>query len=113
MPSTPQLFAVAELLARQQASRRPYLEFLRVPLLSSGLYVLPAGAVDGQAPHSEDELYLVLSGSGQLKLNDVSHAVGPGSICFVPANVRHAFHSVTQDLQLLVVFAPAETPASG
>ena len=108
MPSSQQLFAVAELLARQQASHRPYLEFLRVPHLSAGLYVLPAGAVDGQAPHTEDELYVVLSGSGQLQVNAVSQAVAPGSVCFVPANARHAFHSVTEALQLLVVFGPAE-----
>jgi mannose-6-phosphate isomerase-like protein (cupin superfamily) len=99
---------VAELLARRAAEGRAYLEFLRVPHLSAGLYVLPAGAVDGQAPHTEDELYFVLSGKGQLRVGAGSRTVGPGALCFVPAHVPHTFHSVTEELRLLVVFGPAE-----
>lgn len=101
-------FEVAELLARRAATGRAYLEFLRVPHLSAGLYVLPPGARDGQAPHTEDELYLVLSGKGQLRVGELSTPVGPGSVCFVQANAPHLFHSVTEELRLLVVFGPAE-----
>jgi quercetin dioxygenase-like cupin family protein len=103
-------FELAELLARRAALGRPYLEFLRVPALSVGLYVLPAGAADGQVPHTEDELYVVLSGRGQLRVGELSRAVGPGSLCFVQAHAPHAFHSVTEELRLLVVFGPAERP---
>jgi mannose-6-phosphate isomerase-like protein (cupin superfamily) len=102
------VFDVAEVLARRAVEGRPYLEFLRVPHLSVGLYVLPAGAVDEQEPHTEDELYFVLSGKGQLRVAGRSTSVGPGSLCFVPANAPHAFHSVTEELRLLVVFGPAE-----
>jgi mannose-6-phosphate isomerase-like protein (cupin superfamily) len=101
-------FEVADLLARRTATGRAYLEFLRVPHLSAGLYVLPAGARDGQSPHTEDELYFVLSGKGQLGVGELSTPVGPGSVCFVPANAPHAFHSVTEELRLWVVFGPAE-----
>jgi len=101
-------FEVTELLARRAAEGRRYLEFLRVPHLSAGLAVFPAGAVDGQAPHTEDELYFVLSGKGQLRVGEESRSVGPGSLCFVQANAPHAFHSVTEELRLLVVFGPAE-----
>jgi mannose-6-phosphate isomerase-like protein (cupin superfamily) len=107
---TQQIFGLAELLARQKAHPKSYLEFLRVPHLSAGLYLLPADAVDSQTPHSEDEVYVVLSGRGQLQVDAVSHDVGPGSICFVPANARHAFHAVTEELRLVVVFAPPERP---
>jgi mannose-6-phosphate isomerase-like protein (cupin superfamily) len=107
MPN-PRAFALAELLTRLKASPKPYLEFLRVPHLSAGLYVLPAGAADGQAPHTEDEVYVVLSGRGQLQVEAARQDVGPGSICFVPAGARHAFHSVTEELRLVVVFAPPE-----
>ena len=41
-----------------------YREFLRVPDLSAGLYVLEAGATDPQSPHTEDELYYVVAGRG-------------------------------------------------
>jgi mannose-6-phosphate isomerase-like protein (cupin superfamily) len=108
-------FEVAELLARRAATGTAYLEFLRVPHLSAGLYVLPAGAVDAQAPHTEDELYFVLSGRAELRVDQRSTPVGPGSLCFVRANAPHAFHSVEEELRLLVVFGPAERvpPKSG
>ena len=95
-------------LALRAASRSPYLEFLRVPDLSAGLYVLAAGAVDTQAPHTEDELYVVLSGRGELRVGGVSKPVGVGSLCYVRAGEEHAFHSVVESLRLLVVFGPAE-----
>ncbi len=105
-------FEVAELLAQRVAEGRAYLEFLRVPHLSAGLYVLAPGAVDGQAPHTEDELYFVLSGKGQLRVGEHNASVGAGAVCFVPAHVPHTFHSVTEELRLLVVFGPAEGVAA-
>jgi hypothetical protein len=45
-------FAIADLLASGGANGRPYLEFVREESMSVGLYVLPAGAVDRQKPHT-------------------------------------------------------------
>jgi mannose-6-phosphate isomerase-like protein (cupin superfamily) len=104
-------FALAELLARRESAGKRYLEFLRVPHLSAGLYVLPVNGVDGQSPHTEDEVYLVLAGRAQLRVDGVSRAVEAGTLCFVEAGAVHAFHSVTEELRLLVVFGPAETQA--
>jgi len=101
-------FQLAELLARRGAAGRPYLEFLRVPDLSAGLYVLGAGAVDGQSPHAEDEIYLVVSGKGRFRSSGGSRPVGPGTVLFVPAGEPHAFHDVEEELRILVVFGPAE-----
>lgn len=89
-------------------SGRDYLEFLRAPALSAGVYELPAGAVDPQQPHGEDEIYSVISGRAQIRIEDRDHPVGPGSIVYVPAHVEHRFHSITEALTVLVVFAPAE-----
>jgi hypothetical protein len=50
-------FEVTQLLDRRRSSGESYLEFLRVPAMSLGLYVLPAGAIDPQSPHTEDEVY--------------------------------------------------------
>jgi mannose-6-phosphate isomerase-like protein (cupin superfamily) len=97
-----------ELEARRIASGRPYLEFLRVPDLSAGMYVLEAGASDRQLPHSEDEIYVVLSGRGRLRMGDDDVPVGPGSIAFVAATVDHRFHDIEARLTVLVVFGPAE-----
>ncbi len=98
----------SQLLAEQQISGKLYLEFLRVPALSVGLYVLPAGQPDPQQPHTEDEVYYVVQGRGAIRVADEDRVVGPGSIIYVAAGVGHRFHSITEDLQILVFFAPAE-----
>jgi len=86
-----------------------YREFLRVPALSAGLYVLPAGGVDRQRPHAEDEVYYVVSGRATVRVGDEQRAVAPGSVVYVPATVEHRFLDVVEDLRLLVLFAPAES----
>ena len=85
-----------------------YLEFIRKPSMSVGLYMLAAGAVDGQSPHSEDEIYYVISGRGFIRVGDENQAVQAGSTVFVEAQVEHRFHSITEDMTILVAFAPAE-----
>src|SRR5206468_1793240 len=59
-------FELGDLLARREASGDPYLEFISVPDLSVGLYVLAAGQPDLQRPHTEDETYYVISGRGRV-----------------------------------------------
>jgi mannose-6-phosphate isomerase-like protein (cupin superfamily) len=92
----------------QAASGRRYHEFLRVPDLSAGLYVLEARAPDPQSPHTEDELYFVVTGRGRVTVGEDDRAVERGSLVFVAANVAHRFHDITERLELLVVFGPAE-----
>ena len=55
-----------ELEAARTASGRLYHEFISVPDLSGGLYVLEAGATDPQSPHTEDELYVVMAGRAKV-----------------------------------------------
>ena len=101
-------FEIEQLLAQRQQSQKAYLEFLRVPALSAGLYVLPAGAADLQQPHTEDEVYYIVSGRAQILVAGESRSVGPGSIVYVKADDEHHFHDITEDLSILVFFAPAE-----
>jgi len=103
-----QAFELAPLLEERKQSNKPYLEFLKVPDLSMGLYVLPAGGLDAQLPHTEDEVYYVVSGMAQIKVADEDRAVQAGSIVYVAKNVEHRFHSIEKELTLLVFFAPAE-----
>ena len=63
-----------DLEAARRASGRAYHEFKPVPDLSGGLYVLEAGAVDTQSPHTEDELYVVMSGRARVTVG----GRGPG-----------------------------------
>ena len=99
---------IEDLVARQAAAGRSYLEFLRVPDLSVGLYVLEAAGVDGQSPHTEDEAYIVMSGRGRLRMGDEDVVVGPGSVAFVAAGIEHRFHDIEERLTILVAFGPAE-----
>ena len=45
-------FELAQLVSQRKESNKLYLEFLKVPDLSMGLYILPAGGVDPQSPHT-------------------------------------------------------------
>ena len=101
-------FELLPLLDAQAKSGQRYHEFLRQPSLSMGVYVLPAGGVDLQSPHTEDEVYYVASGRSQIRVGDEDRSVGPGSIVYVAANVEHRFHAIEDDLIVLVFFAPAE-----
>ena len=94
--------------ADRAAGGRLYHEFLRVPDLSAGLYVLEAGATDPQSPHTEDELYYVSSGRAPVTVGGETRAVVPGSLVFVAAGVPHRFHDIDERLELLVAFGPAE-----
>ena len=101
-------FDIAGLMATQREGDKLYLEFLRVPSLSTGLYVLPAGGEDPQQPHAEDEVYYILSGRATIRVADADRPVGTGSIVYVPARVPHRFHTIEEELSILVFFAPAE-----
>ncbi|HEY3567228.1 MAG TPA: cupin domain-containing protein [Thermoanaerobaculia bacterium] len=80
-------------------------EFLSVPALRTGLYVLPAGSTDPQTPHQEDEVYHVIRGRGRFVADGNDMAVGPGTVLYVAAHVEHRFHSIAEDLEILVFFA--------
>jgi mannose-6-phosphate isomerase-like protein (cupin superfamily) len=103
-----ELFEMSKLMEWRASIAKPYLEFLRVPALSAGIYVLPAGAEDQQRPHAQDEVYYVVRGQARFSGTD-DLEVRAGSVIFVPANKEHRFHSITEELVLLVLFAPAES----
>ena len=98
-----------DLLEQRRRSEKRYLEFLRVPAMSAGVYVLAAGAIDPQKPHQEDEMYYVVRGRGRMRSGNDDQEVMEGSVIFVAANVEHRFYDITQELVVLVFFAPAET----
>jgi mannose-6-phosphate isomerase-like protein (cupin superfamily) len=92
---------------------RHWVEELRVGALSIGTYSVPAGGTDTQQPHTEDEVYVVTAGRARLVTDSGETPVGPGSVIYVPAHERHQFVDITEDLAVLVVFAPPEYSAAG
>ena len=103
-----QAFDLDQLIEEHIQSKKLYLEFLKVPDLSMGLYVLPTGGKDPQGPHTEDEVYYIVSGKGKIEVADEDRSVQAGSIAYVARNTKHHFHSIEEDLTVLVFFAPAE-----
>jgi quercetin dioxygenase-like cupin family protein len=101
-------YELNQLIQQRKDSNKLYLEFMKVPDLSMGLYVLPGGGLDPQSPHTEDEVYYVVSGRAKIKVANEDQAVQSGSIVYVAKNVEHRFHSIEEELTLLVFFAPAE-----
>ena len=95
-------------VARAQAGKL-YQEFLRVPALSVGVYVLPAGGTDPQKPHKEDEVYYVVRGHARMRVGSEEQVVKAGSVIFVAAQAEHRFFDVSEELEVLVFFAPAES----
>jgi mannose-6-phosphate isomerase-like protein (cupin superfamily) len=96
-------------LTRQRAAKgKLYLEFLRVPAMSAGVYVLPQGGIDPQKPHREDEMYYVVRGRARMQIGSDHAEVRPGSVIFVEAALEHRFYDIQEQLEVLVFFAPAE-----
>jgi mannose-6-phosphate isomerase-like protein (cupin superfamily) len=97
-------------LAAERARRGDaYLEFLRVAAMSAGLYVLPAGSVDVQTPHGQDELYYVVRGKARMRAGAEDRPLEAGTVVFVAAHVEHRFYDIQEELMVLVLFAPAES----
>jgi quercetin dioxygenase-like cupin family protein len=90
-----------------------WIEHLRVPDLSVGSYSIPAGGTDGQEPHTEDEIYVVTAGRAVLAASGERADVGPGSVIYVAADEPHRFTEITEDLAVVVLFAPAEYTRAG
>src|SRR5689334_21585389 len=101
-------FELKDVIVQQQASGRAYLEFLRVAAMSAGVYSLPKDGLDPQKPHTDDEVYVVLHGKATIRVGEEDRSVEAGSVIFVGAQVEHHFHTITEDLTVLVFFAPAE-----
>jgi len=111
MNAKPARFQAAELgdmLAQARKAGGYAAAVLRSELLSVGLYTLGAGAVDGQSPHLEDEVYYTVRGRATLYVDGDEHPVREGTVLFVPARAEHRFHDIVEELVLLVFLAPPE-----
>jgi mannose-6-phosphate isomerase-like protein (cupin superfamily) len=106
-------FTLAELLDTQRAGTESWVEFLSVPDLTLGLYVLEAGAIDPQEPHTEDEVYVILAGRSRFTAGDETRDVGPGDTIYVPAGTSHRYHDIAETLKIIYTFAPQEGTRTG
>jgi mannose-6-phosphate isomerase-like protein (cupin superfamily) len=104
----PNFFHFGDLARQHEGKGDRYLEFLRVPALSAGVYLLPKDGTDSQKPNREDEMYYIVEGRARMQIGSDHTEVRPGSIVFVEAELEHRFYDIVEDLKVLVFFAPAE-----
>jgi mannose-6-phosphate isomerase-like protein (cupin superfamily) len=107
--TTSHFYDLPTISAERGEAGKLYQEFLRVPALSVGVYVLPAGATDPQKPHNEDEVYYVLRGRARMRVGEYEQIVKVGTVIFVAAETEHRFFDISEELEVLVFFAPAES----
>jgi mannose-6-phosphate isomerase-like protein (cupin superfamily) len=96
-------FALADALALiPKDAEIPYANVFRHGSMSLEIYA-PRGR-DNQRPHLQDEVYVVMRGSGRFANGAQRHPFGPGDVLFVPAGVVHRFEDFSDDLVVWVVF---------
>jgi len=97
---------IDDVVDRLEREDEPFVEFLRRESLSLEVYRLEAGATDPQDPHTEDEVYYIVSGSAKIRVGDDEYPVEPGDVVFVERHVEHYFFDIESELVTLIFFAP-------
>lgn len=85
-----------------EANDQPYLSLFKHGSLEVEIY--RPEKVDLQHPHSRDEVYVVIVGSGQFVRDGVSQPFEAGEVLFVPAGMEHRFVNFTEDFATWVLF---------
>jgi len=105
------VFQLDDLVAKIDRNGVSFKEFLRTPSLSCSIYHIPVGSKDMSSAHEEDELYLVLDGRANLRIDDTEHQVQKGTLMYVRAACNHSFFDIKEDLTVLAFFgAPVRRP---
>ena len=92
----------AEALQKLAATDSPFQTLFEHGTLSLEIY--KPEKVDLQQPHSRDEVYVVVSGTGEFLNDGIRTSFGPGDFLFVPAGVEHRFENFTDDFSTWVLF---------
>jgi hypothetical protein len=101
-------FHTLELESRRVSAAKSYLEFLRTPTLSLGLYVLQPCEQDLQRPHSENGVYYVIQGQARFTAGEMESPGRSGSILFVEGRSRAPFPLARRGSESACIFAPPE-----
>lgn len=92
------LYELKNLLTQLEAQGGYFINFLDTKGIQAGIMRLRADENDIQEPHSVDEVYFIIEGSGFIKLGDNDYEIRQGISIFVPAGVKHKFYGNKQDL---------------
>jgi mannose-6-phosphate isomerase-like protein (cupin superfamily) len=97
-------FGIRDVQQRLAAGNGGYEIVHESPGLEIGVYALVAPEPDRQQPHEDDEVYVVLEGSGALEVEGEQTRLREGEAIFVPAGADHRFVGY-ENLSVLVIFA--------
>ena len=101
-------FGVRTAIERLRAAGGGYEIVHESPGVELGVYVLVAPEPDRQQPHADDEVYVVIDGTGMLEVGDENIPVSEGDAVFVEAGAEHRFTAYEQ-LAVLVIFERARS----
>ena len=105
-------FPADELLQRLEAHDGDHIEIFETESMTVEMGRHEAGTAAPKNPHNEDELYYIVSGTGKVRVGDDVHAVESGDLVHVEPGVEHDFFDIEEEIQVLIVFAGSENPAS-
>ncbi len=91
-----------EALKRLSESNAPFINLFSHGTLSLEIY--KPKDVDLQQPHTRDEVYVIISGSGEFVCDGTKTTFSPGDFLFVPAGMEHRFMNFTKDFSTWVIF---------
>lgn len=91
--------------------KKEFMEFFRHGSLLLELY--RPNETDKQIPHSRDEVYIIVSGTGKFVCNEKITDFFPGDFLFVPAGAPHRFIDFTEEFCTWVIFYGPEGGESG
>ena len=60
--------------------------------------------IDPQTPHEQDEVYVVVRGSGSFDVGGLRRPFAKGDVLFVPAGIAHRFEEFSDDLVVWALF---------
>ncbi len=63
-------------------------------------------------PHTEDEIYYIISGSGMIRVGDETYDVTTGDVVFVESGLEHDFFNIEEEITALTIFVGSDDPSS-
>ena len=98
------IISLEKVIADLDATNEYFLNVFKSKALEVGILRLRIGETDTQEPHSVDEAYFVIEGTGHIEVEEKMERVNPADFIFVPANVHHRFVAGSKDLIVLYFF---------
>jgi mannose-1-phosphate guanylyltransferase len=98
--------STSELVEQLEQADTNYLEVLSADSMSVELGRYPNP--EPKTPHKSDELYVIISGSGQVRVGTETHAVDEGDVVYVEQGVEHDFFDIEDEITALIVFAGSD-----